>query len=150
MFFHGFSATSNDVDFRLSRGGNYGIYGGRFENGKRFLDTMTGGNFPNCVGISDVLLTAYAPSDNIIFRLGSGGTLAIRNPHISKASGLYTAAMITSDSGAGAYGSVIVDGGFIQAANPCFTMGAGTWQINFRHVTRGSGADAVTAAGFFT
>lgn len=125
MFFYGVGASHNDADFTFKAPGAYGIYGGRFETGKKFLTTPSGST-STAIIVAGPDIVNYVPSDNIVFSIGNAAALTLLNVYAKTTT--YTSAFITLSCFTG-QGLLRIIGGGIQGADPPFTIGAGTWDV---------------------
>lgn len=142
FFFNGLGSSQNNIDFQNSAYGVFNINGGRFESGNRFYDSVSAGGL-SVLSIKGVEIDAYNPSDGILFSTGNPTALSLRDSRITKASGAFTSAMFTL-SGFTNRGSLIVEGGGIQASDPFWTDVNNLYDIYVRGV--GKLTDFSTAA----
>lgn len=68
FYWFGCGGSSNQLDFSLSGGGLFGIYGGRYETGKRFLQTAVASSHL-CFVVDGVKIATYTPADGVVFKL---------------------------------------------------------------------------------
>jgi len=129
--FTGCGSTGNAVDFQPAGQGKLEIRGGRFETGQRFLDEVLGttGGLDNSsleTTISTVI-SGYTPSDGILFKRTSSGTLNLEDAQVDSSGSAYGAAMVTLSCRSTAYGTMHVKGCNLYCTYPFFTISAGTW-----------------------
>lgn len=140
MHWYGFGTAGCGVDFDFATAGNYLISGGRFETGKKFLQSgASGATGSHAILISGVEISSYTPADNKVINLQSSTQLVIDcsqiiGPGLSD----YTAAMLSIENTAAVYGSVRISNSVLQAADPFYTVtgGTGTWHVQVKNCTR--------------
>lgn len=124
FYWYACGGTLNNVDFQLYGSNTYGVYGGRWESGKRFLDTVNS----SAVGVMSfdaVKLATYAPSDNIVFYLNNKPFLcSITNLQAYGAD--YTAAFITANNTSSGPGYLRVTGAVRTASSAIVPITLGT------------------------
>jgi hypothetical protein len=127
-YFFGFGGSKNNTDFYFNQRGTLGVFGGRFEVGKRFLDVPNGSGAAT-IKLDNVKISAYAPADGIVFNMLKPGSLNLDGCYVSNPGGAaYTAAMITLGGFTG-NGALHVRGGAIQAADPYWTKSYAGWRV---------------------
>lgn len=132
-------------DYFFNAGGAYKIDGGRYEVGGQFIQSGYGGTSPSSIDVSGVTLGDYAPADETVVRMWCPTTLRW-DGRVTRSSGAHTAAFFSA-SYSGQYGSIIATGQ-IHAADPCYTIAAGTAETDFTKCVRLSGVN--TTAGHFS
>lgn len=147
------SGGYNAVDMQFTAAeATFMVHGGRFEHGRRFLDTgSSSGRQSKCVSLESLTIGAYTPSDGIVFNVGNAGHLKL--DHVT-AYTLTTAGFGSSFirllTGSGGYGSLQVRGCHWPASDPFYTVAGGNWRVKVEGCTKmASGIDFQTA-GFFT
>lgn len=147
--FYNFEGSHNTGEFRFSRGGEYGIHGGRYEVGKLFLSTdqtgASGGTGNINVTMDGVQISAYTPADDILFVLAHSTALTLNGCSIVNNAALHTLAMITIQGAAAARGSVVINGGTIYADDPFWTITSGGYRISLLNVGKAAIDGTVTA-----
>jgi hypothetical protein len=129
MFFYGFGTTHTLTDFTFDAPGAYVISGGRFEDGKRFLDVLGPSSNHPAVVVQGINISGHTPTDGILVNFSRPGSLLWDGNFIKSSGSNYTAAAFTFDGFTG-LGTFHVRGGGIQAADPFWTIVPGaSWQV---------------------
>jgi hypothetical protein len=157
MYLYGCAGGYNECDLQFTASeGTFTCLGGRFEHGKRFLDTGGGGGrFSKAVHIAAVTIAAYAPPDGIVVNVEQAAKIffgeVIAYPGGAVPFGATMFRLHTASGADGGYGTLHLRGCHMAcSADPPYTIVAGNWRTKVQGCTRMvSGTDFQTA-GFFT
>lgn len=152
MWLYGIGGGFNDVDLRFTASeGSFGLWGGRFEHGKRLLDLAgSGGRQSKLVTIDNIIVGAYAPADNIVFNAACAAHITVQNSFFYPTTSTnFTAAFVTVTTGSSGYGSVAFRDCHLAANDPFVTVSAGNWKVTVDGCSKMvSGTDFQTTAFF--
>ena len=131
MMFYGLGTSGCNTDFEFATAGQYAIYGGRFENGKRFLTCGSGGaTWAAPVVVDGVSISAYTPPDGILFLTSCAVNLTIKSSFIYNGAGYYDSNMITIYNTDPRTFSVAVYDSTIQATDPFYNVVGSVGNVN--------------------
>jgi hypothetical protein len=153
MHLFGCNGGYNQVDLQITASeGSFLIHGGRFEHGRRFLDTgSSNGRQSTAITLEGLTLGAYAPSDGIVFNMGNAGHLKI--DHVTAYPGNpnpFASNFVRLMTGSSGYGSLQVRGCHWYANDPFYTIISGNWRTKIEGCTKMASATDFQSAGFFT
>lgn len=147
MYFFGFGGSQAKTDFDIQTANNFGVWGGRFEAGQRFLNVEQSANLPVFV-VSGATISEYKPSDGIIFRFASPGSLSIEDVAIHRQNQDYDNRMITlSTPSSHPFGTFSISRGGINASDPFVTSNG--FRVKIDNIVR-LRSDYFQPMGYFT
>lgn len=145
FYWYGGGGSGNANDFMFTTAGSHNIFGGRFENGQRFLQVGSGSaNWAAPINVQGCDIREYNPSDGIVFYLRSPVQLNVQSCNIGGQPAPFGAAMITAVTAAAGFGALHVADSSISAADPFYTLDSGKWQVSIDAVTLVSPAGIAT------
>lgn len=134
VFFFGTGGSHNNIDFEIACSGTYLISGGRFEEGKVFLNVKPGSDHP-AVTMTAVQLSTYRPKDGCVFNMDRPGTLILDGCRLINAdNAAFKSTMIKLGGIGEGRGTLIVRGGAYAAAQPFYTQSDRPWEISIQGV----------------
>jgi hypothetical protein len=140
VYFFGLGGSRNNTDFEIACGGTYLISGGRFEEGKVFLNVKPGSDHP-AITITAVQLSTYRPNEGSVFKMERPGTLILEGCRLlNKDNSSFKSNMITLGGLGKGAGSLIVRGGAYAASKPFYTKSKQPWKVFIQGVGKLSGA----------
>lgn len=136
FYWYGGGGSGNANDFMFTTAGSHNIFGGRFENGRRFLQVGVGSaNWPAPINVQGCDIREYDPPDGIVFSLRSPVQLNIQSCNIGGQDPPFNAAMITTLTAAAGFGGIHVSDSVISANDPFYTLDSAHWQVSIDRVT---------------
>jgi hypothetical protein len=136
FYWYGGGGSGNANDFMFTTAGSHNIFGGRFENGQRFLQVGGGSaNWAAPINVQGCDVREYNPSDGIVFYLRSPVQLQLRSCNIGGQPAPFGAAMITAVTAAAGFGAIDVADSTVSAGDPFYTLDGGKWQVSIEAVT---------------
>jgi hypothetical protein len=148
FYWYGGGGSDNAHDFQFTTAGSHNIFGGRFENGERFLQVGAGSaRWAAPINIQGCDIRGYKPPDGILISLRSGAQLNLQSCTIGAMDAPLGAAMITAQTALGAFGSLHVSDSAVEAADPFYTLDGSSWQVSLDRVVR-EGPQGI-AQGYF-
>ncbi len=135
QFFFGYGGAYNGTDFHIATSNQFGIYGGRFENGKTFLSVPGASSHPSIL-ISNCMIAEYKPANGRLIDFNRTGSLIIDGVKIENVNNRNHDANMIWLGGTTGQGNLHVRGGaFHCSADPFFTMEtAGRWRVKVEDV----------------
>lgn len=132
-FFYGCGNSHTLIDYEFITSGQYGVWGGRYEEGATFMSLPGGGSSYALFNIvvSGTLIDAYNPANGRVINLMGAAALTLSGIIIaSRASiGAYTASMISLATAADKFGSMNCHGCAFSASDPFYTISTGNWDV---------------------
>ncbi len=140
-FFYGYGGAFNGTDFYFATSNQFGIYGGRFESGKKFLEVPSASSHPSVI-ISNTMISEYKPQDGKLIEFNRTGSLILDGVKIENANNRNHDGKMIWLGGTTGQGNLHVRGGaFHCSADPFFTMETpGMWRINISDVGKLNGS----------
>lgn len=148
-----------DIDFELKTTGNYGIFGGRWEEGRQFLScpqTNYAGHLT--MTINSMKLETYQPPAGRLIEIGAATTLLIKGGSLRLLSVAADTDMIYASTATGAFGYIGLEGvglpgdapsGGSTTTGPTWvggvTTGTGTWKVKMTGCVRTNSSNEVTS-----
>ncbi|HTU93432.1 MAG TPA: hypothetical protein VMF69_25355 [Gemmataceae bacterium] len=130
FYWYGGGGSGNAKDFMFTTAGSYAIFGGRFENGQRFVQVGSGSaNWAAPINIQSCDIREYNPPDGILFYLRSPVQLHIQSCNVGGQDRPFGAAAITTLTAAGGFGSIHVADSAIHALDPFYKLDSAHWQL---------------------
>lgn len=140
FFWYGGGASGNARDFMFTTAGGHNIFGGRFENGQRFMQVGAGSaNWAAPINVQGCDIREYAPQDGKLFDLRSAVQLNIQSCNIGGQATPFGPAMITASPALGGFGSVRVADSVVNADDPFYSLRASAWQVSVERVAMNDG-----------
>lgn len=148
FYWYGGGGSGNANDFTFTTAGCHSIFGGRFENGQRFLRVGSGAaRWAAPITIEGCDIREYQPPDGIVFDLRSAVQLRVQSCNIGGAAPPHGASMIRAAAAVGGFGSIYVADSVVNATDPFFTLASGRWRVAIDRVTAENPAGVAT--GYF-
>lgn len=144
LYFFGFQVSQNALDYHVLWANNIGVYGGRFEAGKKFLKVESMAAHP-IVGVYNAMIEDYKPTDGNLIECNAPGTYIFDGVTMTSINRPFNSNMIKSNAPNG-FGVIVVRGGKINASDPFYT---GNLRMRVEDVVRVSDNN-LQSIGFFT
>ena len=135
QYFFGYGGSHNGTDFYIATSNQFGIYGGRFEVGKTFLQVTSASSHPS-ITISNTMISEYRPDNGRLIDFNRTGSLILDGVKIENDNGRNHDGRMIYLGGTVGQGNIHVRGGaFHCSGDPFYTVEtAGKWRIRVEDV----------------